>query len=247
MLLEVSPESILEVLRTQVGVCHSDHGGTLTVGYGVENLLDLLCTSDGHLDGVRASQSIQPQRAGLGVGRKLIPHAVVGKDLIRHVVFAPRRKALVEPEVVPPCHGHQVPEPLMSQLVRHYDAHSLHLLPGCTLLDEEVHLAVGHKAPVLHGTCGKLGNGHHIELWQRIGDAKVVIVAIQRLGSHLQGEGPGLRSPRGSVDPNKHAVLGLRLQKVELTHNEGEEVGGHLRRVHESQLGPLTAVDELSG
>lgn len=46
-------------------------------------------------------------------------------------------EALVEPEVCPPAHGHEVPEPLVRQFMGHIDGHVL-LVSGrsCFLIEE---------------------------------------------------------------------------------------------------------------
>ena len=67
------------------------------------------------------------QRAALHVGDELLPHAPARVELVADARLHPRGEALVEPQVVPPVHGHQVAEPLVGELV---DDHLRNALPG---------------------------------------------------------------------------------------------------------------------
>mmetsp|Transcript_585 Transcript_585/g.1032 ORF Transcript_585/g.1032 Transcript_585/m.1032 type:complete len:328 (+) Transcript_585:960-1943(+) len=116
----VEAQALLEVLKAEHGAQHADHAGALAVGDGVEHLLHLLRVRDGHLDGVAGAEGVQTQRGGLVVHRELVPHLPVGEQLVRGPGLRPAGEPLVEPEVVPPGHGHQVAEPLVRQLVGHH-------------------------------------------------------------------------------------------------------------------------------
>lgn len=90
-------------------------------------------------------------------------------------------EALVEPQLVPPLHRHQVAEPLVRQLVRDHLFRSdrieslanqfesphlgrlLHVLGG-RLADvvEQQYVAVGDEAPVLHGALRELRHRDHV-------------------------------------------------------------------------------------
>mmetsp|Transcript_27893 Transcript_27893/g.64826 ORF Transcript_27893/g.64826 Transcript_27893/m.64826 type:complete len:240 (-) Transcript_27893:531-1250(-) len=223
---------------------HLDHRCTFAIGDGIKNLLHLLRMVDGDLDGVRAAQAVKAHGSGLRVRGKLVPHCEVGENLVGRIVFTPRSEALVEPQVIPPRHGYEIPEPLVCQLVSHNDAHPLHLVPGSSLSDEEVHLPVRDQAPIFHGPSRKLRDGNHVKLRQRVRDAEVVIIAVQGLRGHLQRKLAILHSAWRRKHPHQHAMLGLRLNEVEFTDHKGQEVGGHLRRIHETDLHLRTGVDE---
>ena len=63
----------------------------------------------------------------------------------------PRRKALVKPELIPPVHGDQVAEPLVSKLVC-YDvdnAIAVLLIRGI-FVEQDGGCAIGDQSPVLH-------------------------------------------------------------------------------------------------
>ena len=73
------------------------------------------------------AERVELQRAALHVGDELLPHAPARVELVADARLHPRGEALVEPQVVPPVHGHQVAEPLVGELV---DDHLRHALPG---------------------------------------------------------------------------------------------------------------------
>ena len=88
---------------------------------------------DRDLERVRRLQLIEAQSRRQGVRSELVPDLIVREDQVRRVVLAPRGEALVELEIVPPRHRHQIPKPLMGELVGDDDADPLLLLPRCRL------------------------------------------------------------------------------------------------------------------
>mmetsp|Transcript_29861 Transcript_29861/g.69013 ORF Transcript_29861/g.69013 Transcript_29861/m.69013 type:complete len:206 (-) Transcript_29861:519-1136(-) len=188
---------------------------------------------NGHLDGVRGAQAVEAQRGASGVVLVLLPHVPLGVEVVGRVVLHPAGEALVEPEVVPPRHRHQVAEPLVSKLVRDDSAHALALRRrGVDGVNQNVHLPVGDKPPIFHCSHGKLRDCHHVQFRERVRLPEHVIVQIQRLASSLEGEVALGRFPRRSVHAHKDSVLRELLHKIELSNTECEEVGGHLRAVH---------------
>mmetsp|Transcript_24042 Transcript_24042/g.34928 ORF Transcript_24042/g.34928 Transcript_24042/m.34928 type:complete len:332 (+) Transcript_24042:123-1118(+) len=216
---------------------HAHHAGPLAVADGVKHLLHLRSMVNRHLDRVRSPEGIQPEGCAQVVVDELLPHLPLREEGVRGVGLGPGGEPLVEPEVVPPLHGHQVAEPLVGQLVGHHGAHPLLLLAGGLLLvNEQVYLAVGHQAPVLHGTHGKLGDGHHVQLGQGVRHLEEVVVEVQAPAPHVQGELARLGLPRGRVHAHEHVVLGVLLHKVKLAHADGDQVRGHLWGGHEHHL-----------
>ena len=69
----------------------------------------------------------------------LVELRVLHRGQVGHVLG----EGLVQPEVVPPAHGHEVPEPHVRQLVQHGDGAALHLRVG-DLAAEDVALEDGH-------------------------------------------------------------------------------------------------------
>ena len=63
-----------------------------------------------------------------------------------------------------------------------------------------------------------------------------VVVPVERGDRALQREAAQVRLARRAVDADDDAVPGHGGDVVELAHDEGEEVGGHARRLHERHL-----------
>ena len=61
----------------------------------------------------------------------LLPHLPIREHFIRRHVLRPAREPFIEPQVVPPCHGDEVPEPLVRELVRYDGADALLLVGAC--------------------------------------------------------------------------------------------------------------------
>mmetsp|Transcript_91720 Transcript_91720/g.218533 ORF Transcript_91720/g.218533 Transcript_91720/m.218533 type:complete len:286 (-) Transcript_91720:383-1240(-) len=224
---------------------HLDHRGTFAVGDRVKDFLDLFGVVDGHLDGMGAPQAVKSHGCSLRVGGELVPHREIGEDLVSHVVFTPGGEPLVEPEVVPPHHGNQIPEPLVCQLMRHHNADALHLVSGGSLADEQIDLAVCDQPPILHRPCRKLRDRNHVKLGQRVREAKVVIVAVKRLRGYLERKFAILHPAWRSEDSHQDAMLRLGLDKVEFANHEGQKVSGHLWRVHEANFNLRPRIHKL--
>ena len=99
----------------------------------------------------RVARRAHVHLVGGALGRRQEGRPLVGERTgTRHApVGRPRREGLVEPEVVPPLHRHQVAEPHVGHLVED------ELGPYGTLRvgrgsAEQLAVAVGHAAPVLH-------------------------------------------------------------------------------------------------
>ena len=70
-----------------------------------------------------AGEGVQFEGLNHGAGHKLVPDVVLGVQRVCGEVLHEAGTALVEPEVGPPLHGHQVPEPLVGRLVANHDGH----------------------------------------------------------------------------------------------------------------------------
>src|SRR5882762_1529658 len=94
----------------------------------------------------------------------------------------PRGEPFVEPEVVPPRHGHEVPEPYVRHLMGQYFINILLSLAGGTFrIEEKPRFVIGDAAPVLHRTTEAARNSNLIQLRQRIWHAEIIVVVLQNL------------------------------------------------------------------
>ncbi len=159
-----------------------------------------------------------------GYGLVDVPLRMHGGD---GLVLHPGGKALVEPEVVPPLHGDQVAEPLVSHLVRDDQGDFFLCADGCGLgIDQQRGLAVGDGAEVFHCAGFEVGQGDQVELLERIGNAEVGVVVVQ----HVLGDIDAVRGESNLVgrgaDADSHAIL-FACGALEVADQEGDEIGGH--------------------
>ena len=177
---EVVPQSGQEVFQTDVGHELLEDAGTFGVGDAVEV----------HLNGVQI-RNVSGDRMGrrqlvLAVGPRLLH---IGECRPRLAVFgrvglAEYRgeggEGLVEPQVIPPPHGHQVAEPHVRHLVQHRLGAALVGGPG-DLAAEHIVLQEGHRSGVLHRPGVELGDEQLVVLAEGVGHCEVGVVEVEAL------------------------------------------------------------------
>ena len=78
-----------------------------------------------HFDRVRVRERIQLERRAEIFVYELRPHIPLGEKAVNRQIFYIRCESLVQPQVRPPLHRHQIPEPLVRQFVGDDDRHPL--------------------------------------------------------------------------------------------------------------------------
>ena len=117
----------------------------------------LFCVPNRNLNGMGRLHGIQSHGSRQVSRGELIPHFVIGMNFVGAPIFGPAGESFVQPQVIPPCHGDQISEPLVGQFVSHDGAHALFLLVGCLLwITEQINFAISDESPVFHGTGRKL-------------------------------------------------------------------------------------------
>ena len=158
--------------------------------------------------------------------KELFPHIPFGKILIHDAVTEIGGKALVEPEVFPVRRRHQVPEPLMGQLMGQDLTDSFFSGPGGRLrIVEKQVFPECHGAPVFHGPCCEIGNGHKVEFGQRVPDAVILLGKSEGLSAESQAELSLMDHAGSGGGPDEHGT-GV-FHKLEVAHTEEKKVGGH--------------------
>ncbi len=177
-------------------------------------------------DGAGGGLRIEVQGAVHADGDSLID-VPLGMHRSDGLVLHPGGEAFVEPDVVPPLHGHQVAEPLVRHFVRDDDGDfCLGVDRGGFGIDEQSGFAIGDGAEVLHGAGFEVGKANEVELLERIGNAEVVVVVVQHILGDIDavgGEGDLVGRGAGA---NGDAVL-LAGGALEVADEEGHEIGGH--------------------
>ncbi len=157
-----------------------EHAGALGVGDAVEVRLDGLQVVVVRRDRVGARQLVLAQRpvlAGVGeAGPRLRERGVLHGG----VVAGPLGERLVEPEVVPPLHGHQVAEPHVRHLVQ--DHRAAELVERLVLAAAgEVLVAQRHAAGVLHRAHVVLRHVELVVLLERVRVAEGLLEELEAL------------------------------------------------------------------
>src|SRR3546814_7618583 len=104
--------------------------------------------------------------------------------MVARLGFHPARKALVESQVVPPCHGDEIAEPLVRDLMRlnRIDRLSRRVARDLRVVEQDA-FEGEDRAPIFH-RAEKLrlaGPRDIVELGQRIGLAEIIgVIAEQR-------------------------------------------------------------------
>ena len=104
---------------------HPQHRSALAVTDRVKQLADLGRVCHFLFDRVRVLQAVEAERAVSVHVHELRPHRPFGEQPVHRLGAYPRGETLVEPQVVPPVHGHQVAEPHVRHLVCDHLGYSL--------------------------------------------------------------------------------------------------------------------------
>ena len=157
MRLEVVVDAAPERVGPEIALDHPQHRRALFVRDGVERLVDLRRRVDGLMHRMGRRQRVEGQ-GPLVVERLVDGDVPVGPDGGERTAFHPVGEALVQPDVVPPLHRHEIAEPLVGHLVREDGRNALARGERRVLrIDEEVAFAVENGRRVLHRAGGEVG------------------------------------------------------------------------------------------
>src|ERR1044072_7530773 len=94
----------------------------------------------------------------------------------------PRGKSFIEPEIVPPSHGHEIPKPHVRHLMCNDLINILLSLGGGVLrIEKKERLEIGDASPVFHGPTEASRNSDLIQFREWIRHAKIIVVVLQNL------------------------------------------------------------------
>ena len=153
-------------------------------------------------------------------------------------------KRLVEPDVVPPRHGHQIAEPLVRELVRVHGDGRAPLPLGRLVVQQQQRVAEGDGAGVLHRAGREIRHGDQIELVVRVGDAEVALEALQqarRLAAArtpAPGRAPAPRCPAAAAACGRAAFGATAAASTTSRGPDGkcDQIGGQLLGARERDL-----------
>ena len=225
--LEVEADALAEDVGAQVLLEHPQHGRALLVREEVEHRHAVVRVAHLELDGPRRLEPVHAHGRGArdAEGDPALPLGLPG---VHRQQLHEGGEGLVEPDAVPPRHGHQVAEPHVGQLVRDHVGDALELgVRGRRLVHEQRVLAEGDGAQVLHRAGGEVGDGEEIDLVARVGQPVVALEEVEREGADLEREAREVLLARHAPDAERRLADHDRLRRLQLADHEGHEIRGH--------------------
>src|SRR5262249_16222251 len=107
-------------------------------------------------------------------------------EMIGALCAHPGSETLVQPEVIPPRHGHEILEPLVGHLMGDDCENRLSGGgSGILWIEKKSRFVIGNSAPVLHCAAKPARECDQVELWQWISDAEIIVEVVQNFGGAL--------------------------------------------------------------
>src|SRR6516164_3139576 len=186
VLLHVGADAGPEDVVAEIVFHHPNDRLPLRIGDGIKRCHRLGFVCDRLLDRMgRAAGVFAHGRLLEAAGAE--PSLPIWMKLLGGLSLHPAREAFVEPDVVPPCHGDEIAEPLM----RHFmgddveDA-ALRVVRAGGRIEQHAALEKRDAAPVLHGAAEAARHRDQVELGKRISDAEIFIVVAQETDCSLE-------------------------------------------------------------
>lgn len=244
--LEVVGDALEESLYAEVVGNHANGGAALEVADMVKDLVDVEGIADGDVDRVTGADAIQAESVLHALVDKLGPNLPVGVQVVHSVPSDPGSEAFVEPQLIPPVHGDQVAEPLVSKLVGDNVGDGvLESSIRSLLVKEDLSSTVGNETPVLHGAVSELVDGEQVRLGKRVVNVENLREKVDDLRGVLQSPATLLLETTGGVDTDGNLLsvvlaVGQLLNVLKVTDSPGQKVAAHDgRRLEGNQLPAL--------
>ncbi|GBD27086.1 hypothetical protein HRbin30_02430 [bacterium HR30] len=116
VLLQVGTHALAERIHAEKAFDHPHHRCAFPIGDDVEAFGCLFGVGDGKRDGMGGHQSVELKGALEG-SNEVAPEIPLRVELSSDLGTNERGERLVEPQIVPPSHGHQVAPPHVSEFV----------------------------------------------------------------------------------------------------------------------------------
>ena len=231
--LEVLGNSFEESLLAQVVGQHADSRASLEIANVVEDLVDVKSVPDGDVNGVTGTDAVESEGSLHTLVDKLRPHLPVRVHVVNSIPTGPGSETLVQPELIPPVHGDQVAEPLVSKFVRDNVGNVvLEARRSSGFIVEDTSGSVSDETPVLHGSVCEFVNSEQVGLGERVLNLENVGEEVNDLGGVFNSPFSLVLETASSVNADGQllaVVLALSetLNVLEITESPGQEVGAH--------------------
>ena len=231
--LEVLGNSLEESLLAQVVGQHADRRASLEVANVVEDLVDVQGVTDGDVNGVTGTDTVEREGSLHTLVDKLRPHLPVRVHVVNSIPTSPGSETFVEPELIPPVHGYQVAEPLVSKFVRDNVGNVvLEARRSSGLIVEDTSGSVSDETPVLHGSVCEFVDREQVRLGERVLNLENIGEEVNDLGGVLNSPLSLVLETAGSVNADGQLLavvlaLSVTLNVLEITQSPGQEISAH--------------------
>ncbi len=230
---EVPAHPVAEAPFAQVLLEHPEKTPALLVRQNVEHGVDLVGRAHREFDRPRHVEPVKGERR-LPVASEPYPTLVLRLEIVQAAKGHVGSERLVEPDAVPPPHGHEVAEPHVCDLVPDDRRDALELVASrMGRIGQKRYLAERHAPQVLHGAECEVGDRDEVELVTRVGLIEVLGEEPQRMRARLEREAGQPRFARRVDNAERNAVHVHGLGGLERADDEGDDVGRHRDRVGE--------------
>ncbi len=244
---EIVTDPGAERVGTEPPLEHAEHRAALLVREKVEHPVGVFGCHHLVLDGARVLERVDIER-GRAAERELVPRLPLGLVLVDAEVLHERGEGFVEPDAVPPLHGHEVAEPHVRDLVHDGQCRARHLVERDLVgIEKEPRLAERDAPEVLHRAEREVGERDEIALLAGVRDAVIVSEEFDREGADVEREAGEVAPPGHVRDPYGHSTRVDRLGDLQRADDPCDQIRRHRDRLAESDthvpVGQLLAVD----
>ena len=239
---EMQPDTPLESFRAEITLEHRQDLRTLLVGDRIERARDLRVLRD-HLP----DRTAAPERV-VAHGVECIVqftrcNAEIGPPLVGHLLAHPFGKALVQPDVGPPCRRDEIAEPLVRHLVRADLREGAQLPERGIGIEQYQGILENDESGVLHGAALDR-RCQEVQLFVGVSAAEIGLEPGQQLRRfdrrklHADFLSLGGNDPEGQRLCTQRIRGHLRLDDIERSDADRDEVG-------RQRLGGRKSMDDL--
>ena len=203
MLRNVVTETVTELFFSEEYFEHAQNAAALIVTDLVKDFVDFCCFFHCNFNWVGAGERIKAKGFYGFHFNELTPELPFRIESVGCFKAHPGCEALVQPERVPPFHGHQIAEPLVGDFMRDdFGDALLDGCGGCVLVKEDGNFPEGDGAPIFHCLGGEVRDCNEVQLRQGVGAFEVFVVICEQFFCQVEGELALLLFARGGDDAN---------------------------------------------